>query len=67
MTLKEKFETKVSIDTTKEAKAFAKEYEQIADDYAYAFAFWLFYEIDVNLVNKTIKEQLQIFKKEKGL
>ena len=34
MTLKEKFETKTSIDTTNEAKAFAKQCELIAEEFA---------------------------------
>jgi hypothetical protein len=41
MTLREKFETKSSIDTPKEAKAFAKECEDIADEFAIGFAEWL--------------------------
>ena len=70
MTLKEKLETKVSIDTTKEAKAFAKECEKIADDYAIEFAEWLIcmkdFKTGIYLI-KTSKELLEIFKKEKGL
>ena len=56
-------ETKVSIDTTKEAKAFAKECEQIADDYVIKFAFWLLTEKDET---KTLRELFEIFKKENG-
>jgi hypothetical protein len=41
MTLKEKFETKSSIDTTKEAKVFAKECEKIAEEFAIGFAEWI--------------------------
>ena len=78
MTLKEKFETKSSIDTTKEAKVFAKECEQIADEFAIGFADW----VGQNTINyssgkfrmKTLKptlftskELLEIYKKEKGL
>ena len=78
MTLKEKFETKSSIDTTKEAKVFAKECEQIADEFAIGFADW----VGQNTINyssgkfrmKTLKptlftskELLEIYKKEKEL
>ena len=41
MTLREKFETKSSIDTRKEAKIFATECEQIADEFAIGFAEWV--------------------------
>lgn len=75
MTLKEKFETKNSIDTTNEAKAFAKECEQIADKYAIEFAEWLILKCDYQqhgvweIFGEEYyqKELLEIFKKEKGL
>ena len=38
--------------------------EQIADDYAIKFAYWLLTEKDET---KTIKELLEIYKNEKGL
>jgi hypothetical protein len=66
MTLKEKFETKSSIDTTKEAKVFASECEKIADEFAIGFAEWLTYNRENNYT-KSIKELLEIYKKEKGL
>ena len=77
MTLKEKFETKVSIDTKKEAKIFANECEQIADEFAIVFAEWKdgnFFNQEDGFYNRnykdeafTLKELLEIFKKEKGL
>jgi hypothetical protein len=71
MTLKEKFETKSSIDTTKEAKVFASECEKIADDFAIVFAEWYLkvsekYDSHLKLKEDT-KELLEIYKKEKGL
>ena len=81
MTLKEKFETKNSIDTINEAKAFAKECEQIADEYAIEFIEWndikykylkgkgwfrTSFELEMGFFLST-KELLEIFKKEKGL
>ena len=82
MTLKEKFETKSSIDTTKEAKVFAKECEDIADEFAIGFAEWCIkkrkdfldsteigetYTIDGNVSKYKMNEILEIYKKEKGL
>ena len=81
MTLKEKFETKSSIDTTKEAKVFASECEKIADEFAVGFSEWNSYKYKY-LPNKgwfattyqlemdifiTSKELLEIYKKENGL
>ncbi len=74
MTLKEKFETKASIDTTYEAKLFAKECEKIADDYAIEFAEWVeelsrqhIDSLDYHLyLDNDVKELLEIFKKQKG-
>ena len=82
MTLKEKFETKSSIDTTKEAKVFAKECEDIANEFAIGFAEWCIkkridffdsteigetYTIDGNVSKYKINELLEIYKKEEGL
>jgi hypothetical protein len=71
MTLKEKFETKSSIDTTKEAKVFAKECELIADEFAIGFAEWFlnlsksddWEKFDYN----TTEKLLEIYKKENKL
>jgi hypothetical protein len=77
MTLKEKFETKSSIDTTKEAKVFAKECELIADEFAIGFAVWCIkkridffdsteigetYTIDGNVSKYKMNELLEIYK-----
>ena len=62
MTLKQKFETKSSIDTTKEAKVFAKECELIADEFAIGFAEWL-----IKRPRYSNKESLEIYKKENKL
>lgn len=35
------------------------------DNFAIAFGFWLFYEIDVTDINKDLKELLQIFKEQR--
>jgi hypothetical protein len=81
MTPKEKFETKSSIDTTKEAKVFAKECEDIADNFAIGFAKWITNEKSEYAIlygnqekrfatfekDYTPKELLEIYKKEKGL
>jgi hypothetical protein len=82
MTLKEKFETKSSIDTTKEAKVFAKECEKIADEFAIGFANWINekywsddrYDVYYETINKlrdgifyNSKELLEIYKKENKL
>jgi hypothetical protein len=81
MTLKEKFETKSSIDTTKEAKVFAKECVKIADEFAIGFAKWNSYkykylpnkgwfgntyELEMDIF-KSSEELLEIYKKEQGL
>ena len=71
MTLKEKFETKSSIDTTKEAKVFATECEKIANEFAIGFAEWHlnlsksddWEKFDYN----TTEKLLEIYKKETGL
>lgn len=69
MTLKEKFETKSSIDTTKEAKIFASECEKVADEFAIGFAEWLLiiYNEDIIYDAYTKEELLEIYKKEMGL
>jgi hypothetical protein len=69
MTLKEKFETKSSIDTTKEAKVFAKECEDIADEFAIGFADWIrVCRLKGRPYNfENIKELLEIYKDEKDL
>ena len=79
MTLQEKFKTKSSIDTTKEAIVFAKECEQIANSFAIGFAEWCIkkridffdsteigetYTIDGNVSKYKINELLEIYKKE---
>ncbi len=81
MTLKEKFETKSSIDTTKEAKVFAKDCEKIADEFAIGFAEWISYKykyldnkgwfattyhLEMGIF-KTSEELLKMYKIEKGL
>lgn len=67
MTLKEKFETKSSIDTTKEAKVFASECEKIADEFAIAFAEWCLKIRFEPIENVSVKKLLEIYKKEKLL
>ncbi len=71
MTLKEKFETKYSIDTTKEAKVFASECEQIAEEFTCDFLCWfknqVFLHCEWSVFDLSEKEILEIFKKEKGL
>jgi hypothetical protein len=64
MTLKEKFQTKSSIDTTKEAKVFASECEKIADEFAIGFAKW----VECSKTYYTpMNELLEIYKREKEL
>ena len=70
MTLREKFKPKLSINTDREAGRYAKECEQIADDYAIEFAEWVginYFVYNTWEERKSIKELLEIFKKEKGL
>lgn len=81
MTLAEKFETKSSIDTSKESKVFARECEQVADDFAICFAEWCTKYRDKNRnVNGEMlhakskydetyltKELLEMYKKEQKL
>jgi hypothetical protein len=81
MKLREKFETKSSIDTTKEARVFASECEKIADDFAIGFVEWLSYRykyidnkgwfattyhLEMGIF-KTSEELLEIYKKENNL
>ena len=75
MTLRDKFKPKVSINTDGEAGRYAKECEQIADDYAIEFGEWLEilsnsdYGTNENYIYQKfdVTALLQIFKKEKGL
>ena len=67
MTLKEKFETKSSIDTTKEAKVFAKECEDIADEFAIGFAVWLHGQNLEFIDLSSVQQLLSNYKKEQGL
>jgi hypothetical protein len=71
MTLKEKFETKSSIDTTKEAKVFASECEKIADEFAIEFHRWMKVndtkENSDKYFHYTDKDMLNTFKEEQGL
>ena len=74
MTLREKFKPKVSINTDGEAGRYAKECEQIADDYAIEFGNWLNNHVintdgrHHNLCyNSRVSQLFPIFKKEKGL
>jgi hypothetical protein len=63
MTLKQKFDkveyNEYGIDTIK--------CEKIADDYAIEFMEWLLFNPLVNQFQYTVKDLLEIFKKEKGL
>jgi len=66
-TLREKFKTKVSINTQGESGRFANQCVSIADDYAIEFAEWVIDTDDKPVGEFTIKELLEIFKKEKAL
>lgn len=67
MTLKKQFETKTSIDTTKEAKIFASECEQIADVYALGFAVWL-HDLNLEIIDlRSVQQLLANYKREKKL
>lgn len=61
MTLKEK------IEEVKINKVMANELEKVADDYAIEFAEWVIDTDNKPVGHFTIKELLEIFKKEKGL
>ena len=82
MTLREKLKPIVSINTAGEAGRFADKIEIITDEFAIRFGEWIdsdFYQgDDVNEYHKsileyregkifTVKELLEIYKKEKGL
>jgi hypothetical protein len=64
MTLKEKFNELVPKEFGGMQEPLLTDCEKIADDYAIGFAFWLLTEKDET---KTLREILEIFKKEKGL
>jgi hypothetical protein len=57
----EKFTTKFEIGSKVQAIKFAKECEQIADEYAIDFAEWLLKNYDGV---KSVKELLEIYKQE---
>jgi hypothetical protein len=63
MTLKDKFNNLVPIEFGGMQEPLLSDCEKIADDYAIGFAFWLLTEKDET---KTLRELLEIFKKEKG-
>jgi uncharacterized protein YegJ (DUF2314 family) len=65
MTLKEKF--KQWLDTNPNIIFRDTQCEKIADDYAIDFANWVIDTDDKPVGQFTIKELLEIFKKEKGL
>jgi hypothetical protein len=65
MTLKEKF-IEQSIDIRYQVLETEK-FEKIADDYAIEFAEWRLTTFLKNADQYTMKELLEIFKKEKGL
>jgi len=70
MTLREKFKPKVSINTDGEAGRYAKQCEQIADDYAIEFAEWIginYFVYNTWEESKSMRELLEIYKKEKEL
>jgi hypothetical protein len=65
MTLKEKFDKELGFHPN---GLITKELEKIADDYAIEFAEWVVNVITSNTLQYlTMKELLEIFKKEKGL
>ena len=81
MKLREKLKTPVSINTEGEAGRFANQCEKIADDYAIEFAKWciewrvefcdstkegILYTYGGMYQKYTMRELLEIFKKEKG-
>jgi len=63
----EKFTTKVSINTKGEAIRFAKECYEVADDFAIGFGEYLDSLTTEDMGTLSIKELLEIYKKEKGL
>ena len=58
--LREKFKTKVSIDTSGEAERFAQQCEQISDDFTIKFYDWTLGEEGIG--HYTTAELLKIFK-----
>jgi len=69
MTLKEKFQEEPVVVYQESfilTNQSAERLVELADDYAFSFADWLTYNRENNYT-KSIKELLEIFKKEKGL
>lgn len=66
MTLKEKFAQFTKQEVWEKMNYNAKECELIADDYAIEFAEWIIDTDNKPIGEFTIKELLEIFKKEKG-
>ena len=64
MKLREKFKTKVSINTTGEASRFAEQCEKICDEFAIGFYEWRSTSLLKNIDQYTNKELLQIYKDE---
>lgn len=58
----EKFKTKVSINTSGESERFAKQCEQITDDFAVKFAEFVEKYNTQHRIHKRADELLQIFK-----
>jgi hypothetical protein len=67
MTLKQKFSRILPWYSEKDNSNKSNECEKIADDYAIEFAMWCDNLPIEEWIDKTHKELLQIFKKEKGL
>jgi hypothetical protein len=69
MTLKEKIKKQLDTATPKLNRPFyqAKKCEKIADKFAIEFAEWRLTTLIKNADEYTMKELLEIFKKEKGL
>ena len=67
MTLKEKFAEFAKQESWENENKNAEECQLIADDYAIEFAEWVIDNDNKPVGQFTIKELLEIFKKEKGL
>jgi len=67
MTLKEKFDNLVPKEFGGMQEPLLSECEQIADNYAVEFMEWLLFNPLINQFQYTVKDLLEIFKKEKGL
>jgi len=67
MKLREQFKTEFSINTSGESGRFADKCEKIADDFAVGFAEWFDDLSEDYCKDYTVKELLEIYKKEKGL